>query len=156
MQEVTGSIPVVSTKNTSSQGSVFFLPSDEYNFDERFDHERNRCGKSAQIIFKKTKRLVFFSLASHQYWWYDNARLFLLISVYGLTKVFMETYLICLAVALVGSLLLSRLTKLLHLPAVTAYLIAGLLLGPFCLGALGMSGVGFNSLEQVKSEAKRS
>ena len=61
----------------------------------------------------------------------------------------METYLICLAVALVGGLMLSRLTKLLHLPAVTAYLIAGLLLGPFVLGALKLPGLGFNSLEQV-------
>ncbi len=61
----------------------------------------------------------------------------------------METYLICLAVALVGGLLLSRLTKRLNLPAVTAYLVAGLLLGPFCLGALGVPGLGFNSLEQV-------
>ena len=40
----------------------------------------------------------------------------------------METYLICLAVAMVGGLMLSRVTKLLHLPAVTAYLVAGLLL----------------------------
>ncbi len=63
----------------------------------------------------------------------------------------METFLICLAVAMVGGLLLSRLTKLLHLPAVTAYLIAGLLLGPFCLGALKLPGVGFNSLAQVES-----
>ena len=62
----------------------------------------------------------------------------------------METYLICLAVALVGGLLLSRLTKRLHLPAVTAYLVAGLLLGPFCLGALGVPGLGFNSLAQVE------
>ena len=62
----------------------------------------------------------------------------------------METYLICLAVAMVGGLLLSRLTKLLHLPAVTAYLITGLLLGPFCLGALKLPGVGFNSLAQVE------
>jgi len=62
----------------------------------------------------------------------------------------METFLICLAVAMVGGLLLSRLTKLLHLPAVTAYLIAGLLLGPFCLGALKLPGVGFNSLAQVE------
>ena len=62
----------------------------------------------------------------------------------------METYLICLAVAMVGGLLLSRLTKLLHLPAVTAFLIAGLLLGPFCLGALKLPGVGFNSLAQVE------
>ena len=62
----------------------------------------------------------------------------------------METYLICLAVALVGGLMLSRLTKLIHLPAVTAYLVAGLLLGPFCLGALKVPGLGFNSLEQVE------
>ena len=62
----------------------------------------------------------------------------------------METYLICLAVALVGGLLLSRLTKLLNLPAVTAYLVAGLLMGPFCLGALKLPGLGFNSLDQVE------
>ena len=37
----------------------------------------------------------------------------------------MEIYLINLAVALVGGLMLSRVTKLLHLPAVTAYLVAG-------------------------------
>ena len=58
--------------------------------------------------------------------------------------------LICLAVALVGGLMLTRLTKLVKLPAVTAYLIAGLLLGPFCLGAFGVKGLGFNSLEQVE------
>ena len=63
----------------------------------------------------------------------------------------METYLICLAVALVGGLMLSRVTKLLNLPAVTAYLVAGLLLGPFCLGALGVKGLGFASLGQVES-----
>jgi Kef-type K+ transport system membrane component KefB len=62
----------------------------------------------------------------------------------------METNLILLAVALVGGLMLSRVTKLLHLPAVTAYLVAGLLLGPFCLGALGVPGLGFNSLHQVE------
>ena len=62
----------------------------------------------------------------------------------------MESYLICLAVALVGGLMLSRVTKLLHLPAVTAYLVAGLLLGPFFLGRIGLPGLGFNSLEQVE------
>ena len=62
----------------------------------------------------------------------------------------METSLICLAVALIGGLMLSRLTKKLNLPAVTAYLLAGLLLGPFCLGALKIPGFGFNSLEQVE------
>ncbi len=62
----------------------------------------------------------------------------------------MATTLIVLAVALIGGLLLSRLTKLLNLPAVTAYLVAGLLIGPFCLGALQVPGLGFNSLEQVE------
>ncbi|MCI7812775.1 MAG: cation:proton antiporter [Robinsoniella sp.] len=63
----------------------------------------------------------------------------------------MEIYLICLAVAVVGGLMMSRLTKLVNLPAVTAYLVAGLLLGPYCFGALNIPGFGFNSLEQVES-----
>ena len=46
--------------------------------------------------------------------------------------------------------MLSRVTKLMNLPAVTAYLVAGLLLGPFGLGALKLPGLGFNSLEQVE------
>lgn len=62
----------------------------------------------------------------------------------------MGNELILLSVAVTGGLMLSRLTKLINLPAVTAYLIAGLLLGPFCLGALGIPGVGFQSLEQVE------
>ena len=60
-----------------------------------------------------------------------------------------ETALICLAIAMIGGLLLSRVTKLINLPAVTAYLVAGLLLGPFCLGAFGIKGIGFQSPEQV-------
>ena len=63
----------------------------------------------------------------------------------------MEIYLICLAAAMIGGLLLSRLTKKLNLPAVTAYLVSGLALGPFCLGALDIPGLGFQSLEQVDS-----
>ena len=58
----------------------------------------------------------------------------------------MEIYLICLASALIGGLMLSRVTKLVNLPAVTAYLVAGLLLGPFGLGMLQIPGLGFNSL----------
>ena len=61
----------------------------------------------------------------------------------------MQVYLICLAAALVGGLLMTRLTRLLHLPAVTGYLVAGLLLGPYFLGALNIPGFGFNTLEQV-------
>lgn len=62
----------------------------------------------------------------------------------------MQEMLISLAVVLIAGLLMSRLAKLLRLPAVTAYLIGGLLLGPFCIGALQIKGVGFNSLEQVE------
>ena len=62
----------------------------------------------------------------------------------------MEIYLICMASALIGGLMLSRLTKLMNLPAVTAYLVAGLLIGPFCLGRLNIPGLGFQSLEQVE------
>ncbi|MDO5399829.1 MAG: cation:proton antiporter [Eubacteriales bacterium] len=62
----------------------------------------------------------------------------------------METTLICLAFALIGGLMMSRVTKLVNLPAVTAYLVAGLLLGPYCLGAFGLEGLGFTSLENVE------
>ena len=62
-----------------------------------------------------------------------------------------EISLISLAVALVGGLMLSRVTKLVKLPAVTAYLVAGLLLGPFCIGALKIPGLGFNTAEQVNA-----
>ena len=60
----------------------------------------------------------------------------------------MET-LLQLSVCLVGGLMMSRLAKLLNLPAVTAYLIAGLLLGPYLLGALDVTGLGFSTPEAV-------
>ena len=41
----------------------------------------------------------------------------------------MEQMLICLSLALIAGLLMSRLAKAVNLPAVTSYLIAGLLLG---------------------------
>lgn len=63
----------------------------------------------------------------------------------------MEIYLILLAVALVAGLMLSRLAKKVNLPAVTAYLVAGLLLGPYCLGALKLPGFGFQSMHQVET-----
>ena len=47
--------------------------------------------------------------------------------------------------------MLSRIAKKLNLPAVTAYLVAGLLIGPYCLGTLGIPGLGFNSMEQVEA-----
>lgn len=58
--------------------------------------------------------------------------------------------LIQLSVCLVGGLMLSRVAKKLNLPAVTAYLVAGLLIGPYCIGALHVPGLGFASMEQVE------
>ncbi len=50
-----------------------------------------------------------------------------------------------LSIALLAGLLLSRLAKLVKLPAVTAYLISGVLIGPFVLGAIGIPGIGITS-----------
>lgn len=63
----------------------------------------------------------------------------------------MQQTLISLAVALFGGLLMSRLAKKFGFPAVTGYLVAGLILGPFCIGNIGISGFGFTSLENVES-----
>ncbi|MBO5240488.1 MAG: cation:proton antiporter [Clostridia bacterium] len=60
--------------------------------------------------------------------------------------------LLTLSISLLAGLMLSRLAKLFKLPAVTAYLVAGILVGPYCLGALRVSGLGFTSkadLEEV-------
>ena len=46
--------------------------------------------------------------------------------------------LLSLSIALLAGLLLSRLAKLMKLPAVTAYLVAGILIGPFLLGKVGI------------------
>ena len=59
--------------------------------------------------------------------------------------------LLTLSVAIFAGLMLSRVAKKLKLPAVTAYLVAGVLIGPFVLGALGIEGLGFTSHENVKS-----
>ena len=58
--------------------------------------------------------------------------------------------LLALSIALFSGLMLSRLAKLIHLPAVTAYLIAGILIGPYVLGKLGISGLGFTSKEEIE------
>lgn len=59
--------------------------------------------------------------------------------------------LINLSVALLAGLMLSRLAKKVELPAVTAYLVAGILIGPYLLGRLGISGVGFTSMDNIKT-----
>ncbi len=58
--------------------------------------------------------------------------------------------LLTLAIALFAGLFMTRLCKIFGLPAVTGYLIAGILIGPFCLGRLGIEGLGFTSLENVE------
>ena len=55
------------------------------------------------------------------------------------------------SIALLAGLLMTRLFKPLKLPSVTAYLIAGVLIGPYCLGALGVEGLGFTTMEGVAS-----
>ena len=57
--------------------------------------------------------------------------------------------LLSIAVSLFAGLILSRVVKPLKLPAVTGYLIAGLLIGPFVLGRLGVEGIGFTSFNEV-------
>ena len=59
--------------------------------------------------------------------------------------------LLSVSVALLAGLLMTRLFKPLKLPSVTAYLIAGVLVGPYCLGALGVGGLGFDSHEAVSA-----
>ena len=61
----------------------------------------------------------------------------------------MET-LLSLAVAMFAGLMMTRVVKRLKLPDVTGYLIAGLLIGPFVLGRLGVAGLGFNTMDQLE------
>ena len=62
----------------------------------------------------------------------------------------MET-LLALSVALFAGLMLSRVAKKVQLPAVTAYLVAGILIGPYLLGSFGVKGLGFISMEDIDS-----
>ncbi|MBR5308476.1 MAG: cation:proton antiporter [Clostridia bacterium] len=61
----------------------------------------------------------------------------------------MTNTLLAVSIALLGGLLMTRLFKPLKLPSVTAYLIAGVLVGPYCLGALGVDSIGFGTMESV-------
>ncbi|MBO4979619.1 MAG: cation:proton antiporter, partial [Clostridia bacterium] len=62
--------------------------------------------------------------------------------------------LLSIAIALFAGLMMTRATKPFGLPAVTAYLVAGVLIGPYCLGALGnalgIAGLGFGSMAYVE------
>ncbi len=57
--------------------------------------------------------------------------------------------LLSIAIALSAGLLMSRVVKPLKLPAVTGYLVAGILIGPYCLGKLGFEGFGFTTHDNV-------
>lgn len=57
--------------------------------------------------------------------------------------------LLSVSVALLTGLIMTRLFKPLKLPSVTAYLIAGVLIGPYFLGRLGFKGIGFTSADAV-------
>ena len=59
--------------------------------------------------------------------------------------------LFAISIALAAGLFASRLSKPLGLPSVTAYLVAGIVIGPYLLGRLGIPGLGFVSTEDVKS-----
>lgn len=58
--------------------------------------------------------------------------------------------LLSVSIALLAGLLMTRIFKPFKLPAVTAYLIAGVLIGPYCIGALGIANIGFDSMETVE------
>lgn len=58
--------------------------------------------------------------------------------------------LLSLSIALFAGLMMTRACKPFGLPAVTGYLVAGILVGPYCLGQLGVEGLGFTSLHNVE------
>ncbi len=59
--------------------------------------------------------------------------------------------LLSISIALLAGLMMTRVFKPFKLPSVTAYLIAGILIGPYCLGAVGIEGLGFNSHDAVSA-----
>ena len=61
----------------------------------------------------------------------------------------MMTEFLSIALALILGLLFTRVTSRFKLPDVTAYLVAGVLIGPYCLGRLGIPGIGFNSFDDL-------
>ena len=57
--------------------------------------------------------------------------------------------LLAVGVAVIAGLMLTRLFTRLKLPDVTAYLVAGVLIGPWVLGRLGVPGLGLSTAEEV-------
>lgn len=65
----------------------------------------------------------------------------------------MHNTLLSISVALLAGLLMTRLFKPFKLPSVTAYLISGVLIGPYCLGSFQIDGLGFSSMADVSNLA---
>ena len=61
------------------------------------------------------------------------------------------TAILNLAFALLAGLLMTRIFSRWHLPDVTAFLVTGVLIGPFVLGRLGVPGLGFAGYDQVEA-----
>ena len=61
------------------------------------------------------------------------------------------TTLLSVSIAVLAGLLMTRAFKPFKLPSVTAYLIAGVLIGPYFLGSLHINGFGFVSEEAVSN-----
>lgn len=59
--------------------------------------------------------------------------------------------LLSISIAMLAGLLMARLFKVWKLPNVTAYLVAGVLVGPYFLGSAGIDGLGFTSSQAVES-----
>ena len=60
------------------------------------------------------------------------------------------TELLSLSVAIFAGLMMTRVMSIWKLPDVTAYLVAGVLIGPSLIGRLGISGLGFGSFEELE------
>ena len=61
------------------------------------------------------------------------------------------TELLSLSVAIFAGLMMTRVMSRWKLPDVTAYLVAGVLIGPSLIGALRIPGLGFSSYEELES-----
>jgi len=57
--------------------------------------------------------------------------------------------LLSVSIAILAGLLMTRVVRPLKLPDVTAYLVAGVLIGPYCLGAMHIDGLGFVSADAM-------
>ena len=62
----------------------------------------------------------------------------------------MESILLSISIALSVGLLMSRIVKKFGLPAITGYLLGGVLIGPYFLGKLNIPGIGFTSMDRVE------